>query len=211
MTVPASQQRRERIKQVDDGHKRYFDPRFGKVSVRVLPGEHYVTGNPDEMIVTVLGSCISACIRDPETGIGGMNHFMLPTSDTGQWGDVSAAMRYGNYAMEVLINDLMRRGAIKQSLEIKIFGGGHVGVMNSDVGAKNIRFIKSYLSEEGFRPVAVDVGGAHPRRIHYFPATGVVKRLALKQIESTELSRQEQDYRSSIGGNDVSGDIELFD
>lgn len=211
MTSSASKQRRDQIKQIDDGRKRYFDPRFGKVSVRVLPGEHYVTDSPDEMIVTVLGSCISACIRDPETGIGGMNHFMLPTSDTGQWGDVSAAMRYGNYAMEVLINDLMRRGARRQTLEIKVFGGAHVGVMNSDVGEKNIRFVKSYLADEGFRPAAADVGGSNPRRIHYFPADGKVKRLALKQIEGTELRHQEQAYRSSIRGADVGGDVELFD
>lgn len=194
-----------------DGRKRFFDPRFRKVSVRVLPGEHYVSGDPDEMIVTVLGSCISACIRDPETGFGGMNHFMLPTSTTGQWGDVSAAMRYGNYAMEVLINDLLRLGARKELLEIKLFGGARIGTANSDVGERNISFVQMYLRDEGLRPVAVDVGGVNPRRIHYFPTEGKVKRLSLRQVEGVELVRQERNYISSIGKADVGGDVELFD
>ena len=134
----------------EDGRKRYFDPRFGKTAVRVLPGEYYVTEDESEMIVTVLGSCISACIRDPLLKIGGMNHFMLPSSDTGQWGQVSAEMRYGNYAMEMLINDLMRRGARRDRLEFKLFGGAHIGTSSSDVGDKNIRFVRTYMRDEGF-------------------------------------------------------------
>lgn len=202
---------RRNLKPKNDGRKRYFDPRFQMVSVRVLPGEHYVTDDPDEMIVTVLGSCISACIRDPRTGLGGMNHFMLPSSDTGQWGDVSAAMRYGNYAMEVLINDLIRSGAPRERLEVKIFGGSHIGTSKSDVGEKNIAFVRRYLKEEGFRAQAVDVGGFKPRRIHYFPADGKVKRLSLQQVEGVELRKQERDYSTSISTTEVDGDIELFD
>ncbi len=211
MTPPVRLDRsRAEPKNVGDGRRRFYDPRFQKTAVRVLPGESYVSDDPEEMIVTVLGSCISACIRDPNLGIGGMNHFMLPSSDTGQWGQVSAAMRYGNYAMEMLINDLMRRGAQRRSLEIKLFGGARIGTSNSDVGAKNIKFIKRYLQEEGLSPVAVDVGGQTPRRIHYFPMDGKVKRLALKAIEGTKLRQEEESYVKKIATEDVSGDIELF-
>ena len=104
-----------------DGQKRYFDAKKNRNVVRVLPGEHYVVKNgKDEMIVTILGSCVAACIRDPLTGIGGMNHFMLPESNTGNWGSVSATMRYGNFAMETLINDILKTGCPKSRLEVKL-------------------------------------------------------------------------------------------
>ena len=195
-----------------DGRRRYYDPRFGATAVRVLPGEHYVTGDPAEMIVTVLGSCISACIRDRRSGVGGMNHFMLPESESGQWGHASAAMRYGNHAMEVLINDIMRRGGRREQLEIKLFGGARIGSSNSDVGQRNIAFIRRWLADEGFQAVAEDMGGVSPRRIHYFPSTGRVKRLALKQVEGSSLRNDEASYRSRLGGvAATAGDIELFD
>src|SRR5262249_31142777 len=100
-----------------------FDKRAGAHMVRLLPGAYYVTDAVDEMIATVLSSCISACVRNPHTGYGGMNHFMLPESDSGEWNGVSAALRYGNYAMEALINDVLRSGCARRDLEIKLFGG----------------------------------------------------------------------------------------
>lgn len=191
--------------------KRYYDSRFQATAVRVLPGEHYVTNDPTEMIITILGSCVAACIRDPLIGAAGMNHFMLPASDTGEWGQVSAAMRYGNYAMEMLINDLMRRGARRERLEIKVFGGGHIGSMKSDVGEQNARFVLEYLKSEGLKPVAVDLGGDSARRIHYFPANGSVKRLALKRVDASRLRAEEENYNKAMAVSDVAGDIELFD
>ncbi len=196
----------------DDGRKRYYDARFQATAVRVLPGEHYVTNDPTEMIVTILGSCVSACIRDPSIGVAGMNHFMLPASDNGEWGSkIDAAMRYGNFAMEMLINDLQRRGARRERLEIKVFGGGHIGNMQSDVGKKNARFVLEYLASEGLKPVASDLGGDHARRIHYFPADGRVKRLNLQRVEASRLTAEETKYKQSIEVADIGGDIELFD
>ncbi len=102
---------------------------FGAHAVRVLPGETYTTSRKDEAIVTILGSCVSACIRNPRTGMGGMNHFMLPESATGQWGEeLSAAMRYGNFAMEALINAILKSGCARAELEIKLFGGANFSV-----------------------------------------------------------------------------------
>ena len=95
---------------LDNGPRRYRDPDFDATVVKVLPGEHYVTDAPDEMVVTVLGSCVAACIRDPAIGFGGMNHFMLPESSDGTWGASSSSMRYGNFAMEVLINEILEIG-----------------------------------------------------------------------------------------------------
>jgi len=194
-----------------DERKRYYDSRFQATAVRVLPGEHYVTNDPTEMIVTILGSCVAACIRDPLIGAAGMNHFMLPASDTGEWGQASAAMRYGNYAMEMLINDLMRRGAKRDRLEVKVFGGGRIGAMKSDVGEQNARFVLEYLKSEGLKPLAVDLGGDSARRIHYFPANGAVKRLALKRLETSRLRAEEESYNKAMSVSEVAGDVELFD
>ena len=196
----------------DDGRKRYFDPRFNATAVRVFPGEHYVSDDASEMIVTILGSCVSACIRDPATGYAGMNHFMLPESETGEWGAASAAMRYGNYAMEVLINDLMRRGGQRDRLEIKLFGGGSIGRSNSTVGQQNAEFVVDYLKAEGLAIVAADLGGQSARRIHYFPGTGKVKRLALQSLDSTRLRAEESAYTKTLAATEAaSDDIELFD
>lgn len=194
-----------------DGKRRFFDSRFGAVAVRVLPGEHYITGDPGEMIVTVLGSCVAACIRDPQRHVGGMNHFMLPESKSGMWGEVSAAMRYGNYAMEVLINDILSHGGRRDRLEIKLFGGGNIGNGNSTVGDQNARFVREYLRAEGLEWVAEDLGGPYPRRIHYFPVTGKVKRLQLKRLDDAALLREERDYRTDLNTSDVGGDVDLFD
>ncbi len=125
--------------------KRYWDRKEAVVAAKILPGEYYVTVN-GEMITTVLGSCVSACIRDPAFGIGGMNHFMLPMSNddcAGCWNGtmVNAGTRYGNFAMEHLINDILKQGARRDHLEIKVFGGGKVLTSMTDVGRRNIEFV----------------------------------------------------------------------
>ncbi|MCB1969793.1 MAG: chemoreceptor glutamine deamidase CheD [Geminicoccaceae bacterium] len=199
--------------QRDDGQKRFFDPRFNAISVMVLPGRHYVSAHPGEMIVTLLGSCVAACIRDPEAGVGGLNHFLLPASDTGAWGGTDAAMRYGNYAMEVLINDLIKRGASKARLEVKIFGGSNLidSEAGAPVGQRNVEFVDRYLDEEGLRPVARHVGGNIPRRIHYYPVSGRVRMLLLRRKTDPELFRQEADLARSARQRPIEGDIELYD
>jgi chemotaxis protein CheD len=197
----------------NDEVKRFYDPRFKAMSVMVLPGRHYVTSAADEMIVTLLGSCVAACIRDPIAAVGGLNHFLLPESDTGQWGQANAAMRYGNHAMETLINDIIKRGGERSRLEIKVFGGARVidSKSASSVGEQNAEFVESYLQNEGFTIVAKHLGGPLPRRIHYFPVSGKVNMLLLRRGPDNELFKKEKDYQQTIKAQDDSGDIELFE
>lgn len=191
--------------------RRYFDSKYKHMVVKLLPGEHYVSGEPSEMIVTVLGSCVSACIRDPETGIGGMNHFMLPEGEPGDWKVSNSVMRYGNHAMEVLINEIMHYGCPRDRLEIKLFGGGNVISTGGNVGHRNAAFVEDYLKNEGFIAVASDLRGDHARRIHYYPATGKVDRLLLRRAADRQVFTKETSYQRNISTDQDGGDIELFD
>lgn len=193
---------------------RYFDARVGMNVVMVLPGRHYVTASTDEMIVTLLGSCVAACIRDPIAAVGGLNHFLLPESDSGQWGKtVDAAMRYGNHAMETLINDIIKLGGLRSRLEVKVFGGARVieGASTLSVGQKNVEFVQEYLRNEGFDIAAAHLGGGMPRRIHYFPMTGKVQMRQLKRANDKDLFKKELSYRNQIRVDDHDDDAELFD
>lgn len=201
--------------QADEAERRrWFDPTFKIMAVKVLPGEHYVSTAGQEMIVTVLGSCVAACVWDTRLKIGGMNHFMLPDGGSSAEVPVDKAMRFGNFAMEELINDVLRRGGRRDSLEIKVFGGGNVlpGVGNASVsvGDRNADFVRRYLSEEGYRIAAQDLGGQHPRRIHFFPRLGKVIRLFLKKDVERAVVNREMSYRSRLQTVEVEGDVELF-
>jgi len=190
---------------------RYWDKNTGLPTAKILPGEYYVTIH-NEVIVTVLGSCVSACIRDPEAGIGGMNHFMLPeTSDFEHNFELSRAARYGNFAMEQMINDILRNGGRKDKLEVKIFGGAKVMRGNTDIGARNIDFVRHYLSLEGLSIKAEDVGGVYPRKLVYFPKSGKVKLKKLTQLHNRTLENRELQYQKKIRTESVGGDVELFD
>ncbi len=192
--------------------RRYFDTKYKHMVVKLLPGDHYVSGEPSEMLVTVLGSCVAACIRDPETGIGGMNHFMLPMGDANSWTARNAAMRYGNHAMEVLINDIMKMGCPRENLEIKVFGGGNVLGQGGNVGHKNADFVEEYLKNEGFKITASDLRGDCARRIHYFPATGKVDRLLMRRASDRKVFTSETNYQKTVKDeSNTGGDIELFD
>ena len=195
-----------------------FEPHWDRENgwtVKILPGEYYVTRG-DEAISTVLGSCVSACVRDPERGIGGMNHFMLPEDvAVGQndWLDpaVGLSTRYGSYAMESLVNDLLKLGAARERLEIKLFGGGRILAAMTDVGGRNIRFIRNYLQIEGYRVAAEDLGGTQPRKVIYFPVTGRARLRKLRPVENRIISRHEQLYLESLGRHSAGGDVELFE
>lgn len=189
---------------------RLFDQRYGCYIVRVLPGEFYVTGDPEEMVVTVLGSCVAACVRDPLSGFGGMNHFMLPESDTIDWNGVGAANRYGNYAMEALINAVLKSGCPRGALEVKLFGGANFMGGVSMVGQKNAAFAHEYLRREGIPVQSEDVGGPFGRRIHYMPKDGKVQRLLLRDSKLDRLGAQEKKYQSKIQTAPVEGDVDLF-
>ena len=195
--------------------KRYWDPACDKWSAKILPGEYFVTRS-DESITTVLGSCISACIRDPAVCIGGMNHFMLPEDNSvgkSAWleGPGALSTRYGSYAMESLINELMKLGARRERMEVKLFGGGKILSSMTDVGRKNIDFAREYLRIEGFRIAAEDVGDVCPRRVLYFPATGIVMLKRLRALDVVEIARRETNYLSSLKAKTAGDDVELFD
>ena len=190
--------------------RRYRDPQFEEIAIKIFPGEHYVSDQPDEMLVTILGSCVAACIRDPFLGIGGMNHFMLPEANGAGWDTASDSMRYGNVAMERLINDILARGGIRQRLEIKVFGGGNVMNGTANIGHRNADFVEDYLAAENLPIAAHHLRGRLPRRVHYFPATGKVLLLELQRTERDALVENETSYKSRIQVEPVAGSIELF-
>jgi chemotaxis protein CheD len=192
------------------GGRRFFDSTADAWVVKVFPGEFYVTGKSDEVIVTVLGSCVSACIRDPLLGIGGMNHFMLPQSHSGRWGADAEPTRFGNFAMEKLINELIKAGATRDRMEIKVFGGGNVTDSTQAIGTQNADFVLRYLEAEGLGYTAKDLGGDHPRRIHYYPKTGRVIRRLLVTSEFATIARDESDYASRLSSTKTTGEIQLF-
>lgn len=190
----------------------YYDRTFDTDAAKIGPGEYYFT-DQDMLIVTVLGSCISACIRDKLTGIGGMNHFMLPQGAKADMNNpVSESMRYGNYAMEVLINQLMRKGAKRENLEAKIFGGGNVlnSFKTNMVGDRNAAFVKKYLKDEGIKVTSEDLLDVFPRKVYYFPKTGKVMVKKLKQMNNYTLVKREEAYSSKMETNEVAGDVDLF-
>lgn len=188
----------------------YYDTTFNCESAKILPGEYYYT-DKDMMIVTVLGSCVSACIRDRTSGIGGMNHFMLPDGESASDSPVSPSMRYGTYAMEVLINDILKAGGKRGNLEAKVFGGGAVlrGMSTINVGARNAKFVLDYLRMENMRVVAEDLNDIWPRKVHYFPKTGKVLVKKLKKAD-TALQDEEQSYARKLLAKPVGGEIDLF-
>jgi chemotaxis protein CheD len=189
----------------------YYDRTFDRDAAKILPGEYYYTGK-DMLIVTVLGSCVSACIRDRVTGVGGMNHFMLPDGGGDLDSPISASARYGTYAMEILINDLLKAGARRENLEAKVFGGGAVlrGFSAINVGERNAEFVRKFLKVENIRIIAEDLNDIHPRKVYYFPRSGKVLVKKLKQLNNNTLVNREQDYATRLQSTAVSGDVELF-
>jgi len=178
---------------------------------RIMPGEYYVTTN-DELIATTLGSCVSACVCDREAGIGGMNHFMLPFKGEGTVSSADASSRYGNFAMEHMINDILKNGGRRDRLEVKVFGGGNVMPSMIQVGSKNVKFVREYLETEGFNIVSEDLGGVYPRKVIYFPLTGKVlmQRVSLSDRDEQEITQREMEYRKSLDTETIEGDIDLF-
>lgn len=190
---------------------RYFDRNFNMDAVKILPGEYFATSE-NTMIVTVLGSCVSACIRDPIARIAGMNHFLLPAS-ADEVNFASESARYGVFAMEILINHMLKLGAQRNRLEAKIFGGGNVlkGFTTTSVGEKNAAFVKDYLSAEKIRVTATDLLGEFPRKLYQFPDTGEVKVRKLKTMHNTTIIDRESEYKVKIKqAANRGGDVDLF-
>ncbi len=190
----------------------YYDRTFDCDAAKISPGEYYFT-DKDMVIVTVLGSCVSACIRDKMTGVGGMNHFMLPDGGKADKDNpISESMRYGTYAMEVLINQLLKNGARRENLEAKIFGGGNVlrSFTTMNVGDRNADFVRNYLKEERIKVTGEDLNDIYPRKVYFFPKTGRVLVKKLKQLNNYTLMKREDAYANKLKVNDVGGEVDLF-
>jgi chemotaxis protein CheD len=185
----------------------YSDHHFQYDAVKVLPGEYFVSGE-DMMIMTVLGSCIAACIWDARVRTGGMNHFMLPDGDGGDGGG-----RYGSYAMELLINQLLKSGARRESMQAKVFGGAQVmaGFTSMNVGERNTKFVLDYLATERIPVVSQDVLDIHPRKVCFFPQSGkaLVKRLAHAHPETLAVEER-RGNAASVAKSTAGGSVDLF-
>ena len=188
----------------------YFHPQFRAHTLKVFLGHHMVSDRSDVMMVTTLGSCVAACIHDPATAIGGMNHFLLPEVPESEDGGAGAAARYGSVAMERLINELLSRGAQRGRLEVKLFGGARVIESSFDVGQRNAAFALDYVRREGLKLVGQDLGGASARRIHYFPHSGKAMRKMLRPEALSETANQELHFRTTLRQQPIEGDVELF-
>lgn len=195
-----------------EGIRRHAGP-GGQCIARILPGEYYVT-REDEVLDTVLGSCVAACVRHPRLGIGGMNHFMLPGASGGgedAWESLAnRATLYGSASMEQLINRILRAGGTRQELEVKIFGGANMLSSRTDIGGRNVRFVRDFLDHEGLPIISEDVGDACSRHVRYFPRSGRarVRRLAFTRTQRVE--SQEQRYLQGLENASLAGEIDLF-
>lgn len=187
----------------------YFDRHFQRQARKILPGEFYSTGQ-DEVIVTVLGSCVAACLMDPVCLVGGMNHFMLPALAGALPDDRFSSARYGVAAMEFLINDMFHQGGQRSRLVAKVFGGGNVMNGHGEIGGQNIQFIRSYLEKEDIPIWAEDLGGVCPRKIYFFPRTGQVLVKQMNRLNNDTLTRRETVYLKGLGQSPGQGDVELF-
>ena len=185
----------------------YNDYHFQYDAVKVLPGEYFVSSE-ELVIMTVLGSCISACIWDGKVRAGGMNHFMLPDGDS-----VDGFGRYGSYAMELLINEMLKKGARRESMQAKVFGGAQVmaGFTTMNVGERNTKFVLDYLATERIPVVSQDVLDIHPRKVCFFPTTGkvLVKRLAHSHPETLAVEER-KGSAVSVAKATAGGSVDLF-
>lgn len=191
--------------------RRYWDPAQSCVMAKVLPGEFYVS-TQEELITTVLGSCVSVCIHD-RRGIGGMNHFMLPEplGERDSWSaTVGRAARYGSDAMEQLINAILSAGGQRSDLQVKVFGGGRVLAQLSDIGQRNIDFVQRYIATEKLNLCASDLGDVYPRQVQFFPLSGRVRVRLLRRHDDLALVAGERNYLKRLANDPIKGEVELF-
>jgi chemotaxis protein CheD len=185
----------------------FYDAHFRNDAVKVLPGEYFVH-DEDLLIMTTLGSCIAACLWDRERKIGGMNHFMLPDGEGG-----ADSGRYGSYAMELLINEMIKRGATRTTMEAKVFGGGAVisGMNSINVGERNTIFVLDYLRTERISVVSKDVMDIYPRKVCFLPHTGkaMVKRLASANTEAL-VAQERAAAAKAVPASSGAGSVDLF-
>lgn len=190
---------------------RYYDRHLNCYVVKILPGEFYATAE-DTTIVTLLGSCVAVCLRDHKVRIGGMNHFLLPSEAAPSISPVTDSARYGVYAMELLINQMLKLGADKRRLETKVFGGGNVlkGFTGVSVGERNAKFILDYLDTENIPILAEDLLGIYPRKVYFSPGSGKVNVKKITSINNNIIIDRKIDYRMPIRRASKSGEVNLF-
>jgi len=188
----------------------YFDRQFDREAVKILPGQYYAADR-DIVIVTVLGSCVSACLWDPVKRIGGMNHFMLPGAGPAT-GAAGAGARMGIYAMELLINRMLKLGAERGRLVAKVFGGASVleGMDALNIGSQNSAFVLDFLRVEGIALAAQDLYDVCPRKVYHFPHTGKVLVKKLGALRNDTLQRRERDYLATLKDSAGAGEVEIF-
>jgi len=198
-----------------DAKNTYWDPRFKRHTVKLLPGEYHTTKGK-ELLVTVLGSCVSACIRDTKSGIGGMNHFLLPEQhnrhkDT-SWAETyeNSETRYGDLAMEILINDILKRGGDRQYFEAKIFGGAQMFKSSMEIGKRNIDFVSDYLKYESIRVASNDVGGIYGRKVYYIPQTGDIFLKRIINVKNKTIEFREKKYLQEAKQTRTEAEIDFF-
>jgi chemotaxis protein CheD len=187
-----------------------FDPPLEARVHKLLPGAFHVA-TADELISTLLGSCVAACIYDPLRGIGGMNHFLLPGAgrDDAASAPASISNRYGVFAMESLVNALLARGASRARMKVKLFGGGRIMTQLSDVGRRNIEFVRRFVETESLPIAAEDLGGDQPRKILMYPATGRVRVKKLPVLGAHRIAVREARYLQQVD-TPPKGSVELF-
>lgn len=175
-------------------------------------GDCLVSGRSDLTLATVLGSCVSACVRDVVANIGGMNHFLLAAPASSAQDRQAASARYGAFAMEQLINQVLSRGTgHKANLEIKVFGGGLISAALTDVGSKNIAFVREFLANEGYRLAKEDLGGSYARRVMFKPHSGRAMVKRLDSIANASIAREELAIAGrAVAARRTASDIELF-
>jgi chemotaxis protein CheD len=200
-----------------DAVNTYWDPRFKRHTIKLLPGEYHTTKGA-ELLVTVLGSCISACIRDTKSGIGGMNHFLLPVQknntrkDESSWAKSydSSETRYGDLAMEMLINDIIKRGGDRKYFEAKIFGGAQMFESTMRVGDRNIEFVSKYLDFESIPISSNDTGGRQGRKLYYIPQTGEVFLKRIISVHNNTIEKREKQYMKTAKESRTEAEIDFF-
>lgn len=199
---------------------RKFDEKLKADIMTIFAGELYIS-TKGEVISTVLGSCISVCMYDPLKGVGGMNHFMLPESSSLAGSHYSRdklsrehltenSMKYGITAMEILIRELQKKGALRVNLRAKIFGGGNVITKMThepSVGDKNIGFARAYLKMEGIKIESENVGNTFGRKIFFLTGKNsvFVKKVAFKPAVSEELN-----YIKNLAKLKQKSDVTIF-
>lgn len=188
-----------------------FDSELNALLVWVGQADYYVSSSPNEVIVTVLGSCIAVCMHDPVAGCGGMNHFLLPEDLGGHTGLPGLSMRYGSYSIERLVNTLISKGARRERLVAKVFGGANVITASSNVGHRNADFVEAYLQREQLKVTGRSLRGNQARKIRFFPTTGKIQMTYLGKDVVQAVLHSEDQLRRTPGVSAKAGSVEIFE